>query len=1466
MKMRKIVLLLVGFFLLTSVESGLAGDLTPVSLLLPGVYAGAVDWGDYDNDGDLDFVICGELGPDEDNLRITRLYKNTDAGFVLVALEFEGVYFGDAAFGDYDNDGDLDLAITGINNNGLNTFLIYKNNNGIFTIDDNQTELIAVRYSSLDWGDYNNDGYLDLVVTGMNEFGESRTTVYENEMDGIRNVLKPDQVQSVLHISKGDAVWYDYDGDGDLDLTVSGFDVNGSRAAKIFKNEPLGILREDKTNSEKIYKLSSAHIAWGDVDGDGDQDFLQTGWYDGWFAVGGLFINGAGGILEEDQFITNNFYEPYLVGPVAWGDYDNDGDLDVAIMGQNKFSEMYGYILKNEPTGTLVVDGAQSALTGYGVGLRNGNIAWGDYDGDGDLDLIAVGEDGDGNRHTTLYENNEADTNPNIPPEPPVELRSVYVTNQYVIFSWSAGSDNETNDKMLSYHLQIGTSQDGHQVYSGFYKPGVGNMGGTLEFRLNRPLPIDTYYWSVRTVDAQYKLSAPKTGVFIVKQFVNSKQSLLDFKEAQLAWGDYNGDDTPDLIIGGEDVNGNTRTIIYDNVAGVLTENTNLVIQSVKNGDYSWSDFDNDGDLDLALAGNTIRSGTISLIYRNEPTGHLSIDQLNSPALPGLGYASLDWGDYDNDGDLDLVMSGQDQNGEFITEIYRNDGDTLTKDDTNQLMGYGNGDVEWVDFDNDGDLDLAIIGDTYDALDYMGRIYINDGTGKLTEDSILPGLFSSEMEWGDFDNDGDYDLALLGQSIITGDLEFLFYRNDPPGTLTNKTDSVANTVPGIRAGDLKWGDYDHDGDLDIVVTGNIISASGTEPYLEAFENKNGVLVLDEYSVFSGRGVDFSSVSLQDIEGDGDLDVIAVGRSGDGALTAVYDNVIGIRNKNRIPKAPTGLSSSVDGNTVALSWEPVSEIGIDDNPTPDQALTFNIRVGTFPGAGDMAAGIYPPGFGQRGFIHTDTLRNLSSNVYYWSVQAIDNGLDASTWAVDKTFIIDIIKPYVDTVIVTPPVAGIGKVTILVTFEENFSLNLQKSPLVKIQAGDDTVNVSPLSYDGKTWIGEATIPPNFYSGQANVSVANAFDLQGNQMNPEPQAGTFLIDTSIPRVVSTYPEENQASVLTDTSIVIQFSKPVDLTAVQNPENFQLLTSGNPVETNPPVYNSQTMRVILEPKNDMASNTVYDVRVISRISDLVGNTMDGDHIWSFRTIRTITLDVNRGGTFENEEKTVRLTIAPRSYSKTLEFPIIKMDIQSVSPVSGVAFTGLAYSVGPRDEDITLDKPATLTLFYDENLLPPGINESKLSFFRLESISSPAVFDWDNPLGGTVNTDSNMVSTAIRQLGTFGLFEDIRDLTRMRAISKINFTPRVFTPIGSSSENLPAETHISFELGRTMNVSIDIFNQAGRFICRLTNSQQMNAGYQVVTWDGRDKDQRICPSGIYIVKIQGEGVTEFKTVGILNK
>ena len=177
-----------------------------------------------------------------------------------------------------------------------------------------------------------------------------------------------------------------------------------------------------------------------------------------------------------------------------------------------------------------------------------------------------------------------------------------------------------------------------------------------------------------------------------------------------------------------------------------------------------------------------------------------------TPDLAVLGSPA--WGDFDNDGDLDLLLMGSFASTTEFGELYilRNDNGRFTKV-TLATNLYGGTPPVWVDFDGDGDLDILALGN--DA----GRLYRNDGGVFTREDVGLPGGdYYGYATFADVDNDGDLDLLM-----VKSDKSTVLFRND--GGHFSDMRSNLPRLTEVDRGSLAWADYDNDGDMDLATIG-----------------------------------------------------------------------------------------------------------------------------------------------------------------------------------------------------------------------------------------------------------------------------------------------------------------------------------------------------------------------------------------------------------------------------------------------------------------------------------------------------------------------------------------------------------------------------------------------------------------------------------------------------------------------
>jgi len=250
--------------------------------------------------------------------------------------------------------------------------------------------------------------------------------------------------------------------------------------------------------------------------------------------------------------------------------------------------------------------------------------------------------------------------------------------------------------------------------------------------------------------------------------------------DGDLAWGDYNLDGLPDLV-----VSGGWNTSLYRNLGGGSFEEVEAGLTIMNSPSVDWGDCDNDGDPDLLMVGD---AGSVAetFIYLNN-NGEFTRLETNIEGAVG-GMAS--WGDYDNDGNLDLLITGKDLSLVPVSYVYRNNGDKTFSFANAGLVGTALGPADWIDYDNDGDLDIMLAGENAGCGNASTRLYYNNGIGEFYEYLAgLPFVERASSAWGDYDNDGDYDLLLTG---LSGDPVTRLYRND---LLSN--DFQPNTPPGI---------------------------------------------------------------------------------------------------------------------------------------------------------------------------------------------------------------------------------------------------------------------------------------------------------------------------------------------------------------------------------------------------------------------------------------------------------------------------------------------------------------------------------------------------------------------------------------------------------------------------------------------------------------------------------------------
>lgn len=337
----------------------------------------SVNFLDLNKDGWEDiFISNGRKGGQAD-----LLYLNNGDGSFSRIEDQEIVQAGNpsdgASFADFNNDGHIDGIISSwygaedllYLNNGTGQ-LIYQSDAGI--VPGSYAETAA-------FGDYDQDGWLDLYITNS---GQSKANyLYRNLRNGKFEWIKDHILVNELRLSRA-AIWTDFNNDGKMDLFVA----NESNAANdLYEGLGNGEFKRFSNDSIVLATMGSMTASWGDIDNDGDLDLFvgNSAYFKG--ERNQLYRNEGGSFTEVMDDPVSSF-EGCTFGS-AFGDFDNDGDLDLAIANGFCDSNLQNKLYENQGDGSFV---EISDLLPANLNVCSYGIAWGDIDNDGFLDLLAA--------------------------------------------------------------------------------------------------------------------------------------------------------------------------------------------------------------------------------------------------------------------------------------------------------------------------------------------------------------------------------------------------------------------------------------------------------------------------------------------------------------------------------------------------------------------------------------------------------------------------------------------------------------------------------------------------------------------------------------------------------------------------------------------------------------------------------------------------------------------------------------------------------------------------------------------------------------------------------------------------------------------------------------------------------------------------------------------------------------------
>ncbi|MBT8245053.1 MAG: VCBS repeat-containing protein [Winogradskyella sp.] len=753
---------------LTFTESAIAYGLADIGFSTEAVFF------DMDNDGDLDMyqvnqpadkklLITNKISKKDINSFKDRLYLNDNGVYKDVSeragISRELAYGLSVSASDFNNDGWVDLYIA--NDYDAPDFMYYNSGDGTFrNVINEELKHITQLSMGTDTGDINNDGFIDLMTTDMTPEDHYRsktnmasmsTEAFNMMVDAggqyqyMTNTLQVNSglggfsdIGNLAGVSSTDWSWssliVDLDNDGFKDIIVS----NGIK--KDVDNNDYRIVLEtldkDQTTIDNFFQLSK----------DAPSQPISN-----------YAFKNNGNFKFEKVAKDWSFNTPSFSSGMAYGDLDNDGDLDVVV--NNMESEAFVY--RNNATGNFLkikLEGPNKNTFGYGAKA-----------------IITH------NGQTQIAENS--------------------VTRGYL-------SSVEPN---LFFGLGKDTQVDNVEV---IWTDGKSNIYNNV--RANDVITAkysNSKIYPKTDVNSQSIVSKLKTSDYGF-DFVHKENEYDEYKEQVLqphnisqngpltAVGDVNGDKIEDFFIGGP--SGQSGILYLQDEEGQFIKNKSQPWEGDKLSEdlgVLFLDVDNDGDNDIYIAsgGSEFKQGDTKLkdrLYINDGNGNFV---KNNNAIPNIYQSSqcVKSSDIDQDGDLDLFVGTRLIQGQYgfpaTSYLLINDNGIYSKASSNIASSLDNigmvTDAVFTDVDNDSDDDLIVVGE------WMTITVLTNNKGNFENTTSKYGLDDTRGIWwsitkSDLDNDGDDDYIIgnLGKNNkfkASKEYPFKVYANDFDNNGTN---------------------------------------------------------------------------------------------------------------------------------------------------------------------------------------------------------------------------------------------------------------------------------------------------------------------------------------------------------------------------------------------------------------------------------------------------------------------------------------------------------------------------------------------------------------------------------------------------------------------------------------------------------------------------------------------------------
>jgi len=846
---------------------------------------------DYDNDGDLDvyilnnsFIPVNSLGySNKRKLRSEdwdlpelfkgggdKLLRNDNGKFIDVSEE-AGIYgsligFGlGVTIGDVNNDMLPDIYVS--NDFYERDYLYINNGDGTFIEDiKNQMSHLSLSSMGADMADINNDGNPDIFVTDMLPESDERL---KNTSDFER------------------------------------YDVFQLKKSKDFYNQfmqnTLQLNNGDNSFSEiaSFSGVAQTDWSWGallfDMDNDGFKDI---------YVCNGIYHD----LTNQDfiDFFANEVYQDMALSGIKTS--------QDSIINSMPSTPITNYAYKNNHDLTFT---NKTKNWGFDEPSFSNGAAYGDLDNDGDLDLIVNNM----NMQLFVYKNNSTNNylKLKLKGEQPNTFAvgsvvEIYTNNQILHQELIPSRGFQSSiDYTMTFGLGTAKKVDSIKIIWPNKKVqlvGSTNINQTLNFNIDQAntnlkdniITTQKVYFS----EVDTNLKAHKEDVYVDFDFEGLIPKMQSREGPAIAIADVDNDGLDDVFIGG--AYNQEGQLYHQKKTGQLTP-SNFITEAVfEETSASFIDADNDNDLDLVIGsgGNFQGARTGVRIYFNDGNGNF--DDYKIIARINANIANIAPHDFDNDGDIDLFVASFSVPGIYGINpenmLLENDGNgnfinvTDTKAHNTKFIGMIT-DAIWKDIDGDTKKDLILVGEWMSP-----KIYKNTGTHLevfSTNLSEYSGLYNT-VEGKDLDNDGDIDLILGNRglnSIYKADKEkpskmFIndFDSNETTEQIFTRTINgrdvpihlkreLTGQINSLKKQNLKFSEYATKS-IDELFSKQILEASTVKTIttfasLIAFNNGNGNFTVKELPSKAQLSC-ICDIQCEDINNDGHLDLILAGNN------------------------------------------------------------------------------------------------------------------------------------------------------------------------------------------------------------------------------------------------------------------------------------------------------------------------------------------------------------------------------------------------------------------------------------------------------------------------------------------------------------------------------------------------------------------------------------------------------------